>query len=267
LIGFKINIYMKSQSSKNRIVQFWDNKPCGTFGIIPENVTLDYFLKIKERRYKLEPFIKQIVQFEKWQDKKVLEVGCGIGIDGMEFAKNGSDYTGVDISEKSLELAKTYFALNEQKVNLLVADAENLPFENNTFDLVYSWGVLHHTPNTQKAIEEIYRVLKPEGKIIVMLYNKYSMVGLQLYIRYGFLRGNLRANLNDLYAFHHESPGTKAFTDKEAKDLFSRFRELKISNIVTPYDLRIARNIFLPKIFQLVIPSRLGFFKIIQAEK
>jgi ubiquinone/menaquinone biosynthesis C-methylase UbiE len=258
---------MESQSAKNRIVQFWNKKPCGTLGKIPERPDLKYFNQIKGRRYKLEPFIRSIVQFEKWQGKKILEIGCGIGIDGMEFTKNGADYTGIDISEKSLWLAKNYFSLNQQKSNLLLADAENLPFEDNSFDLVYSWGVLHHTPDIRQAIKEIYRALKPNGTLIIMLYNKYSLVGLQLYIRYGFLKGNIGANLNDLYAFHHESPGTKAFTDKEVKDLFSRFRELKISNIVTPYDLRIARNIFLPKIFQLVIPSKLGFFKIIQAKK
>ncbi len=258
---------MKNQSLKDRIVQFWNKKPCGTFGNIPQNIDLDYFNKIKERRYKLEPFIRTIVQFEKWRGKKVLEVGCGIGIDGMEFAKIGANYIGIDISEKSLKLAKTYFNLSNQRANLLLADAENLPFQDNTFDLVYSWGVLHHTPDIQKAIEEIYRVLKPNGRIIIMLYNKYSLVGLQLYIRYGILRGKIQVNPVDLYAFHHESPGTRAFTDKEVQELFSQFRGVKIKNIVTPYDVRVSKNIFLPKIFRYFIPPQLGFFKVIQAQK
>jgi len=252
---------------KDKIKQFWNNKPCGTFGNIPQNIDLDYFNKIRERRYKLEPFIKQIAQFEKWQDKKVLEIGCGIGIDRMEFVKNGTDYTGIDVSEKSIELVKEYFSLNNQKTNLLLADAENLPFQDNTFDLVYSWGVLHHTPDILKAIKEIYRLLKPDGNIIIMLYNRYSLVGFQLYIRYGILKGKIRVNLTDLYAFHHESFGTKAFTDKEAEKLFCQFKELKMNNIVTPYDVRIAKNIFLPKIFRLFIPPKLGFFKIIRARK
>lgn len=252
---------------KQDVISFWNKKPCGTLGKIPEQPDLKYFNRIKERRYKLEPFIRLIVQFEKWQGKKVLEVGCGIGIDGLEFARNGADYTGIDISKKSLELAQKYFSLNNQKANLLIADAENLPFLDNTFDLVYSWGVLHHTLDINKAINEVYRVLKPSGKIIIMLYNKYSLVGLQLYLKYALLKGKLKSNLDELYALHHESLGTKAFTDKKAQELFSQFKEVKIKNIVTPYDARIAKNIFLPKIFRLIIPSKLGFFKIIQAQK
>ena len=156
---------------KDKIKQFWNKKPCGTFGTMPKNPTLEYFLKIKERRYRLEPFIQKFAQFEKWNGKTVLEIGCGLGIDGIEFAKNGANYTGIDISDKSIELAKTYFDLNNQKGNLLLADDENLPFENDTFDLVYSWGVLYHTPDIRQAIKEIYRLLKSDGRLIIMLYN------------------------------------------------------------------------------------------------
>ena len=252
---------------KDKIKQFWNKKPCGTFGTMPKNPTLEYFLKIKERRYRLEPFIQKFAQFEKWNGKTVLEIGCGLGIDGIEFAKNGANYTGIDISDKSIELAKTYFDLNNQKGNLLLADDENLPFENDTFDLVYSWGVLYHTPDIRQAIKEIYRLLKSDGRLIIMLYNKYSLVGLQLYIKYAFLRAELKSNLEELYAFHHESCGTKAFTDKEVQELFYQFKEVKINNMITPYDVRIAKNIFLPKIFRLFIPPKLGFFKIIRARK
>jgi len=235
---------------KQEVISFWNKKPCGTFGVIPENINLDYFSKIRERRYKLEPFIRKIVRFQEWQGKKVLEIGCGIGIDGMEFAKNGADYTGIDISKESLELAQKYFNLNNQKANLLVADAEKLPFLDNTFDLVYSWGVLHHTPNPERAITEIYRVLKPEGRFCIMLYNRHSLVASQLYLKYGLLRGHPFISLKKLFAEHHESPGTKAYTNKELLRVFAMFRNVHLYNIVTPYDLRISKNSYLPSFFK-----------------
>ncbi|NMB92552.1 MAG: methyltransferase domain-containing protein [Parcubacteria group bacterium] len=252
---------------KDKIKDFWNKKPCGTLGTIPEKIDLEYFLKIKERRYKLEPFIKKIAQFEKWRNKRVLEIGCGIGIDGLEFVKNGADYIGIDISEKSLELAKTYFSLNGQKGHLLLSDSENLPFEDNTFDLVYSWGVLHHTPDTQKAINEIYRVLKPRGQAIIMLYNRHSLVALQLYIIYGLLKLRPFISFQKLFSEHHESPGTKAFSNKEIKSMFKEFRNVEIKNILTPYDFRIRKNTYLPIWFRKFFSSRLGFFTAINASK
>ena len=91
---------------KDRIRDFWNKKPCGTFGIIPENVDRDYFDNIKKRRYRLEPFIGEIAGFNKLKGKKVLEIGCGVGTDGVEFARSGAYYTGIDASLNSLELAK-----------------------------------------------------------------------------------------------------------------------------------------------------------------
>ena len=248
---------------KTDIQKFWNKKPCGTFGNIPTEVNREYFDKIKKRRYALEPFILDIARFQDFKDKKVLEIGCGIGMDGIEFAKAGADYTGVDLSDQSIRLCKKHFELFSQVGNILNTDAENLPFDDNTFDLVYSWGVLHHIPDMQKSIDEVYRVLKPGGKIAIMIYNKYSLVGLQLYIVYGLLKFKLFRKFNDLYFNHHESVGTKAFTDKETRMMFKKFLNVKVYNIVTPYDVRITRNRFLPKIFQKLIPSRFGFFKIV----
>ena len=248
---------------KDTIQKFWNKKPCGTFGNIPKEVNAEYFDKIKKRRYLLEPFILKIANFNSYTGKKVLEIGCGIGMDGIEFAKAGAYYTGVDLSDQSISLCKKHFELFSQTGNIINTDAENLPFDDNTFDLVYSWGVLHHIPDMQKSINEVYRVLKPGGKIIIMIYNKYSLVGLQLYLVYGLLKFKLFKNFNTLYFNHHESVGTKAFTDNETRKMFKEFVNIKISNIVTPYDVRITRNRFLPAFVQRLVPSRFGFFKII----
>ena len=252
---------------KTDIQKFWNKKPCGTFGNIPTEVNMEYFNKIKARRYALEPFILDIAKFKEYSGKKVLEIGCGIGMDGIEFAKAKADYTGVDLSDQSIALCKKHFELFSQTGNILNTDAEKLPFADNTFDLVYSWGVLHHIPDMQKSIDEVYRVLKPGGKIAIMIYNKYSLVGLQLYLVYGLLKLKFFRKFNDLYYNNHESLGTKAFTDLETKKMFKDFNDLKVFNIVTPYDVRITRNRFLPRIFQKLVPSRFGFFKIILGDK
>lgn len=258
---------MKPKNLKETIINFWNREPCGTFGKIPDNINLDYFLKIRKRRYKLEFFIKDVVQFNKWQGQKVLEVGCGVGIDGLEFAKNKAIYTGVDVSQESLELAKTYFALSNQRGYFLLADSEKLPFKDNSFDLVYSWGVLHFAPNIQKAISEIYRVVKPGGHIIVMLYNRRSLVGLQLYILYGLLRFKPFISVQKLFSEHHQSKGTKAFSNQEIRLMFNKFTNLSVRNFLTPYDFRISKNIYLPRWCRKIVPSRFGLFTVIKATK
>ena len=259
---------MEDFEIKQAVKQFWDKRPCGTFGVILDEPDSEYFAKIRERRYKLEPFIKAIADFPALKGKKVLEVGCGIGIDGLEFVRAGAHYAGIDSSEKSLALAKKYFELSGcDSRNLILADAEALPFPDEAFNFIYSWGVLHHTPDIEKAINEIHRVLKPGGAASIILYNRYSLVGLQLYLLYGLLRFNWRTPVSEFFSRHHESLGTKAFTDTEARELFRRFKEVKIYNIVTPYDRRLSKTLFLPAFFNYFIPSQFGFFKIIKTRK
>lgn len=253
---------------KIKIVDFWNKKPCGTMGAIPEAPNLEYFENIRSRRYRLEPFIKTSVNFGELKDKRVLEIGCGVGTDGIEFLKAGADYTGVDVSQKSAELARINFELHGfDSSNVLNADVEKLPFEDGFFDFIYSWGVIHHTPDMQKAIDEVRRVLRPGGSFCIMLYNRFSLVGFQLYAIYGLLRLKPLISFKELFYNHHESVGTKALTHKEAFLLFKKFRDVGVENIVTPYDLRITRNIFLPSFFSHFVPSRLGFFKVITGRK
>jgi ubiquinone/menaquinone biosynthesis C-methylase UbiE len=105
---------------------------------------------------------------------RVLEIGCGLGTDGAQFAKAGADYTGVDLTEAAVDLARKRFELFDLSGKFQTADAENLDFADESFDVVYSHGVLHHTPETEKAIKEIHRVLRPGGRAMVMLYHRGS---------------------------------------------------------------------------------------------
>lgn len=252
---------------KEKIQSFWNKKPCGTFGDLPNKYDKGYFERIRKRRYALEPFIFQITNFNTSKGKKVLEIGCGIGNDGIEFAKAGAIYTGIDLSSKSVELCKENFSFENLTGDIINVDGENLPFEDNTFDIIYSWGVIHHAPSMENVIKEIYRVLKPGGRITIMIYNRYSLVGLQLYILHGLLKLKPFAKWDNLFYNYHESIGTRALTNAEAKKMFYSFKNLELFNVVTPYDLRLSRNVFMPKIFAKLVPSCFGFFKILKGKK
>jgi ubiquinone/menaquinone biosynthesis C-methylase UbiE len=127
-----------------------------------------------------------------------------------------------------------YFNL---KSKLRVSDVENLDFKDGVFDLVYSWGVLHHTPNTPAAIGHILRVLKPGGQAKIMIYHKWSLVGFMLWLRYGLFSMKPFKGLSEIYSKHLESPGTKAYSVEEAFQLFAGFDEVKITNELTHGDL------------------------------
>lgn len=255
------------RKEKESVQRFWDTTPCGTCNINIEPETLKYFEAISERRNKLEPFIADYAQFDRWAGKRVLELGCGAGSDLLRFAKAGARATGIDLSPRSASLAKTRLRLYNCQGNVLIADAEQLPFKTDSFDLVYSWGVLHHTPDTQQAIKEVYRVTKPGREICIMLYHRHSLVALQMYLMYGLFAFKPFRSLKDILARHHESPGTKAYTEAEVRQLFSAFKDVKIKVHLTPYDLRYGRDRYLPKWVGNLVPKRLGWFMVIRGQK
>jgi ubiquinone/menaquinone biosynthesis C-methylase UbiE len=255
------------REEKESVQQFWDTTPCGTGNINIEPETFKYFEAISERRNKLEPFIADYAQFNRWAGKRVLEVGCGAGSDLLRFAKVGALITGVDLSPRSASLAKTRLRLYNCAGSVLVADAEQLPFKTDSFDLVYSWGVLHHTPDTERAIKEVHRLTKPGGSICIMLYHRHSLVALQMYLMYGLFAFKSLRGLKDILARHHESPGTKAYTKAEARQMFSSFKELKINTQLTAYDLRYGRDKYLPGWAHRLVPNCFGWFIIIRGRK
>lgn len=264
---------MNDTRQKELIKNFWNSSSCGIRNISEEKGTKEFFEAVEKNRYELEPFLPQIAQFDRWKNKKCLEVGCGVGTDFIQFMRGGADIYGIDFSEKSVSLAKDRLELfGFDKERIKIADVENLPFPENYFDFVYSWGVLHHTTNIEKAISEIYRVLKPGGNICIMLYHKPSLVVLQLYLLYGLFRLQPFREIDEIIASHLESPGTKAFTKRKAEKLFQRFDDLSIKTIVTTYDLRYMRDRhkkdrFLPYWFRKFIPDFLGWFMVVEGKK
>ena len=163
-----------SSTLKERVRSFWQENPCGTkFADAPPGSRRFYEL-VEEHRYTKEWHIPVAAHFADAKDLAVLEVGCGLGTDGAQFAKAGAKYTGIDLTDAAVELAKRRFELFDLPGTFRVADAERLDFPDNSFDLVYSHGVLHHTPDTPTAVREIHRVLRPGGKAVVMLYHRDS---------------------------------------------------------------------------------------------
>jgi SAM-dependent methyltransferase len=137
--------------------------------------TEEFFAEVTAKRYALEPHIPEVVEFERWRGCAVLEAGCGIGTDGARFAAAGADYTGLDFSPSAFALAQRRFELERLPGRFVAGSVTALPFEDDTFDLVFSHGVIHHLPDTEAAVQEFHRVVKPGGTVVVMLYHRHSL--------------------------------------------------------------------------------------------
>ncbi|MHB8533837.1 MAG: class I SAM-dependent methyltransferase [Sulfuricaulis sp.] len=223
-------------TDKKAVHDFWDSASCGE-ELYLAGYGKDDFLRQAEIRYQLEPYILEFTGFEQYRGKKVLEIGVGLGADHQKFAEAGAVLTGVDLTQRAIDHTRRRFQVFSLNSELRTADAENLPFEDETFDLVYSWGVLHHSPDTPKTLDEVFRVLKPGGKAKIMVYYKYSFVGFMLWIRYALFRLRPFTSLRSIYGRYLESPGTKAYSISEVKELFNKFRTSDARAVLTHGDL------------------------------
>lgn len=265
--------------SKKEVHDFWNRASCGEH-LYLDNSDKPGYLAHMQKRYELEPYIESFAKFKEANGLEVLEIGVGLGADHQRFAQAGARLTGVDLTMRAVEHTSKRMALFDLNSNLREADAESLPFADESFDLVYSWGVLHHSPNTGVAINEVWRVLRRGGAARIMIYNKHSLVGYMLWLRYALLAGRPWRSLSDIYSHHLESPGTKAYTTNEARKLFERFSEMKISTVLTHGDLldsdvgqrhrgrllTIAKRLWPRRFLRLVLPGH-GLFMLIEAQK
>jgi 2-polyprenyl-3-methyl-5-hydroxy-6-metoxy-1,4-benzoquinol methylase len=158
------------------VKDYWNRRPCNIRHSKKAVGTKEYFDEVETRKYFIEPHIPGFAEFLRWKDAKVLEVGCGIGTDAVNFARAGAQYTGVEISEASLDLAKKRFGVYGLSGEFVVCNAEQLSrhLPAGAYDLVYSFGVIHHTPNQRAVIEEIRKVIRPCGLFRCMLYARHS---------------------------------------------------------------------------------------------
>jgi len=262
---------------KRKVHDFWNEASCGEDLLLASTDREGYRSQSRER-YRLEPFIPPFADFDAARGSRVLEIGVGLGADHQRFAESGAVLSGIDLTERAVVHTKRRLHLFGLSSELAVGDAENLSFPDATFDIVYSWGVLHHSPDTPRAVSEVHRVLKPGGKALIMVYHKWSMVGAMLWLRYALLAGRPWRGLRSVYAEHLESPGTKAYTYAEPRGMFDRFSSVEISTPLTHGDLldseagqrhrgaalRIAKALWPRWLIRRALP-RAGLFMLIRA--
>jgi 2-polyprenyl-3-methyl-5-hydroxy-6-metoxy-1,4-benzoquinol methylase len=168
---------------------YWNSRPCNIRHSTKPVGTREYYDEVEARKYFVEPHIPRFAEFDRWNGKKVLEIGCGIGTDTINFARAGAQVTAVDLTEQSLSLARQrakIFGL-EDRIRFIQADAEKLgesvPVE--PYDLVYSFGVIHHTPDPNRVLDEIRKYVTPASTVKIMVYNRWSWKVLWILLTYG----------------------------------------------------------------------------------
>ena len=273
--GKRLEMKIDNNKLKNQVRDYWGKEPCGTSTAKSEEYTREYYDEIEKHRYSVEPEIFSFAQFTRFSGCRMLEVGVGAGTDFIQWVRAGALAHGIDLTEESIgHVSKRLELYGLHEEDLRAADTENLPYPDNHFDLVYSWGVIHHTLDTIRALEEIIRVTRPGGRCKIMVYNRHSLSALYKYLRWGILRGRPFRSISWLLFHHQESIGTKAYTIGEVKDILSHYpvSAVKVQAPVTRYDLLYNQPFFfrIPACiiaYLLGFNNRIGWFMTIEFEK
>lgn len=259
---------------KSKVKDFWNDSACGTHLTDLEKYTIEYFDDIEKTRYEMQPEIPKFAEFNNFKGKSLLEVGVGAGTDFLQWVRGGALAHGIDLTEEAIDHVKHRLSLyGLEAKEFKVADCENLPFENGKFDLVYSWGVIHHTPNTPKAMHEIIRVLKSGGKAKIMIYHKNSVLAYLFWVKHALLKMRPNKSIDWVLANFMESPGTKAYTIDDVKTMLKSqpIKNLKIKPVLTYYDKLLRFNglmQFIAKILAVVLGGdKAGWFLTIEFDK
>ena len=224
---------------KDEVQRQWDNDPAGSHYVKDAQPhTLSWFLEAEAYRYgEYAPWMAETMEFARHAGEHVLEIGGGMGTDLAEFARGGAVVTDIDLSSGHLELAKENFKLRGLHGRFVLHDAESLVFDDNTFDVVYSNGVLHHTPNTRNVVREIHRVLKADGRVIVMMYAENSLhywrnlvwaIGLKERQLDAWSMGEIMSRSVERSDHAAARPLVKVYTKRRLRRLFEGFTEIDV---------------------------------------
>ena len=254
---------------KQQVHDYWNANPCGTQFTELTLGSKEFFAEVERFRYETQPFMREAMEFDKHRGKSLLEIGCGLATDLLQFARGGAIVTGVDLTEQSIALATERFRQQGIPLTARVADAERLPFADGSFDVVYSFGVLHHTPDTRKALHEAERVLKPGGQLLMMLYHRSSVhvwLGTLLYPLLKRWAKREASSADDWIRVYDgaENPLGKAYTRSEVKTMLPSVRSLSFE---TRDPLRRHWPVFFNRINQILFARRFGFYLIIKGIK
>lgn len=214
------------EKSIQEVKEYWNSRPCNIRHSPKEVGTKEYFNEIEARKYFVEPHIPVFAEFPRWNGKKVLEIGCGIGTDTINFARNGAQVTAVDVSEKSIGLAKKRAEVYgvQDAIRFYCGNAEELSklIPPEKYDLIYSFGVIHHTPHPEKVLEELRSFTKPGTEVKIMVYYRYSWKVFWIILTYGW--GQFW-KLDELVAKNSEAQTGCPITYSYSKGQFSRILE------------------------------------------
>ena len=211
----------------DQVQEYWNRRPCNIRHSTKPVGTREYFDEVERRKYFVEPHIPGFAEFPRWQGKRVLEIGCGIGTDTINFARNGAQVTAIDLSEKSLEMAGTraeVFGLSD-RIRFFHGSAEQLEqvVPPEPFDLVYSFGVIHHTPHPERVLAQLKNYVRPGSTVKIMVYHRYSWKVLWILMTYGKCQF---WKLTELVARYSEAetgcPVTYSYSKSELRALMER---------------------------------------------
>ncbi len=265
---------MNPLALKQEVKKYWNTAACGTEFINLKKFSKEYFEAIETFRYTTESEIFAFAQFTRFHGKRILEVGVGAGTDFLQWVRAGTDAYGIDLTEEAIAHVQHRLMLYDLMAKeIKIGDAEAIPYEQNMFDLVYCWGVIHHSPNTEKGLQELIRVAKPGGTIKLMIYNRGSLFALYQYLNHALLKGKPFKSVKKVLYHHQESLGTQAFTFKEIKKIIAT-QPVTIKSLSAPatkHDLLYYKS----KPFQwlayalacIVGWQRCGWFMMIELEK
>ena len=292
---------MRQIPMKEEVREYWERHPNAVnIGTGLTQGSKEFFEAIERHRYTAEPCLQEMAQFSQWPGKRVLEIGCGIGTDLRQFSRGGARVVGLDLTLEGVRMAQKAFAVFGLSGDFIVADAEALPFVSDTFDLIYSNGVIHHTPDIAAALSEIHRVVKVGGESLIMVYHRNSYfarlivqavliptIRILLWLfPQGILPGWLRlpTGIQNIYRITFEkgfspetvfaastdlsmpgagnsNPLSRAYSRHDAAHMFSAFASYK-SYVRQLYHLN-----FLPPALQRLIEHRAGWFLFVRAVK
>jgi len=261
------------------VKQYWDRRPCNIRHSPKAPGTREYFEEVEQRKYFVEPHIPGFADFGRWRGKEVLEIGCGIGTDSVNFARNGAHHTIVELSTESLSITKRRFELEGLRADFVNGNAEELDQllpPGKKYDLIYSFGVIHHTPRPERVVEAIARRLQPDGELRLMVYARHSWKVWWIYARYAWREP---WNWRRLVAKYSEaqigSPVSYVYSRREAHELLRGFEVLSMSkDHIFPYRIpdyvqyRYVRNWYfrwMPESWFRWLEKRLGWHLLIVA--
>jgi 2-polyprenyl-3-methyl-5-hydroxy-6-metoxy-1,4-benzoquinol methylase len=228
------------------VQRYWDARPCNIRHSTKPVGSKEYFDEVEARKYLVEPHIPAFAEFDRWHGKRVLEVGCGIGTDSINFARAGAELTAVELSSESLRIAAQRAEVMgvADRIRFVEANAEELTsvLDGEPYDLVYSFGVIHHTPHPARALAEMRALTASGGTLKLMVYHRRSWKVFWIVATQG--RGRFWKT-DELVAEHSEAqtgcPVTFSYTRGEARELVERsgFRvqDLHVDHVF-PYRIR-----------------------------